>query len=132
MPGSFLDTNVLIYLASDDAAKADRVETLLAAGATVSVQVLNEAANVLRRKAGLPWPDVHGFLATIRALVRVEPVTLAVHDEGLRLAERYRLSLYDGLIVAAARLAGCTLLWSEDMQHDFAVDETLRIRNPFR
>ena len=42
MPGSFFDTNVLIYLASDDAAKADRAEAIVRDGGTVSVQVLNE------------------------------------------------------------------------------------------
>ena len=41
MSGSFLDTNVLLYLVSDDTAKADRAEALVALGGTVSVQVLN-------------------------------------------------------------------------------------------
>lgn len=46
MPGSFFDTNVLIYVASADRAKADRAEQLIAAGGVISVQVLNEIANV--------------------------------------------------------------------------------------
>lgn len=43
---SFFDTNVLVYLASGDAAKADRAEAAVAAGGAISVQVLNELANV--------------------------------------------------------------------------------------
>jgi predicted nucleic acid-binding protein len=50
MPGSFLDTNVLLCLASADTVKADRAEAILAEGGAISVQVLNEIASVARRK----------------------------------------------------------------------------------
>ena len=43
---AFFDTSVLLYLLSSDAAKSDRVETLLADRGTISVQVLNEFAAV--------------------------------------------------------------------------------------
>ena len=131
MPGSFLDTNVLIYLASADVRKAARAEALIAAGGTVSVQVLNEVANVARRKMGLAWADVRDFLAPIRSLVSVEPVRVETHEAGLRIAERYGLSLYDAMIVAAAALAGCDTLWSEDMQDGLVVEGGLQVRNPF-
>ena len=55
MPGRFFDTNVLLYLASGDGAKADRAEAVVAEGGAISVQVLNEAANVARRKMRLSW-----------------------------------------------------------------------------
>lgn len=131
MPGDFVDTNALIYLASGDARKADRAEALLAAGCTISVQVLNEIANVARRKMGLSWEDTRGFLALIGTLATVQSLTPETHAEGLRVAERYRLSVYDGMIIGAALLAGCETLWSEDMQHGLVVDDRLRIRNPF-
>lgn len=132
MPDSFVDTNVLIYLAADDAAKAERVEELLAAGATISVQVLNETANVLRRKAGLSWDETRAFLNMVRSLAAVQSLTVETHEQGLRISERYRLSLYDGMIVAAARSAGCELIWSEDMQDGLLIDGPLRIQNPFK
>ena len=53
----FIDTNVLIYWV-DDSARADVVEQLLAQQAVISVQVLNEFANVLRRKRAMALPDV--------------------------------------------------------------------------
>ncbi|MDB5399044.1 MAG: VapC toxin family domain ribonuclease, partial [Rhodopila sp.] len=37
MPGSFFDTNVLVYVASGDLAKADRAEAIIGGGGTVSV-----------------------------------------------------------------------------------------------
>jgi predicted nucleic acid-binding protein len=46
-------------------------------------------------------------------------------------AERYGLSVYDGLIVAAALLSQCDTLYSEDMQHRLLIDGQLRIHNPF-
>ena len=131
MPGSFVDTNVLVYLASSDAAKADRAEALLAAGATISVQVLNELANVARRKMQLTWAETSSFLATLKDLLQVTPLTLETHESGLQLAERYQLSIYDGMIVAAALQADCETLWSEDMQHGLHVEGRLHIRNPF-
>ena len=63
MPGSFFDTNVLIYLGSGDLPKADRAETIISSGGTISVQVLNELANVARRKMRLSWHDTRAFLS---------------------------------------------------------------------
>ncbi|HTW27442.1 MAG TPA: PIN domain-containing protein [Acetobacteraceae bacterium] len=132
MPADFFDTNVLIYLASGDAAKADRAEALLAAGGAISVQVLNELANVARRKMRLSWAETRGFLDTLRGLLTVQPLTVETHETGLRLAERYGFSTYDAMIVAAALEAGCDRLWSEDMQHGQVLEERLRIADPFR
>ena len=132
MPADFFDTNVLIYLASGDAAKADRAEALLAVGGAISVQVLNELANVARRKMRLSWPETRGFLDTLRGLLTVQPLTVETHETGLRLAERYGFSTYDAMIVAAALEAGCDRLWSEDMQHGQVLEERLRIADPFR
>jgi len=129
--GDFLDTNVLVYLAQGDAAKADRVEALLAVNPTVSVQVLNELANVLRRKASFSWSEVVRFLAIIRELSEVSPLSVEVHDAGLSIAERYGLSVYDAMIVAAAIASGCDTLWSEDMHDGLVVDARLQIQNPF-
>jgi predicted nucleic acid-binding protein len=66
------------------------------------------------------------------AALTVHPLTLETHESGLRLAERHGLSVYDAMIVASAIQAGCDVLWSEDMQDGMAIDETVRIANPFR
>ena len=132
MPGSFFDTNVLIYLASADPAKADRAEQLVGQGGTISIQVLNELANVARRKMGLTWPETHAFLGLMRDLLSVEPLTIGVHETGLALAERYQLSLYDAMIAAAALAADCDTLWLEDMPDGLVIEGRLRVVNPFR
>jgi predicted nucleic acid-binding protein len=131
MPGSFFDTNVLLYIASGDAAKAERAEQLLAAGGTVSVQVLNEIANVARRKMRYSWERTHNLLSQIRQLLPVIPITLRIHETGIALAERYTLSIYDGMIAAAALDSGCDTLWSEDMHDGLVIDGRLTVVNPF-
>ena len=75
MPGDFFDTNVLLYLVSGDAEKADRAEALVRQGGAISVQVLNEAANVARRKMGMAWRETREFLASLRGLLTVAPLT---------------------------------------------------------
>jgi predicted nucleic acid-binding protein len=126
----FFDTNVLLYLLSNDAAKADRAEALLATGGVVSVQVLNEFASVASRKLTMTIPEVREILSTVRSVCVVKSVDVETHDLGLELAERYGFSIYDGLIVAAAVRAGCAILYTEDLQRGQVI-ENLTIRNPF-
>jgi len=128
----FLDTNVLLYLLSADAAKADRAEAALAEGGVVSVQVLNEFASVASRKLGMSIAETREALAVVRALCRTVPLTEATHDKGLEIAERYGLAVYDAMIVAAALLAGCDTLYSEDLQDGQWLDGRLTVRNPLR
>ena len=128
----FLDSNVLLYLMSSNDRRADSVESLIADGGTISVQVLNEVAHVARRKMHLAWDDVNAILARFRTMLDVVPLTEQVHMHGLRLAERYQLSIYDGMILAAALDAGCDELLSEDMHDGLRIDGKLTIRNPFR
>ena len=132
MSGDFFGANVLLTLLSEDTEKADRAEALVREGGAISVQVLNEATNVMRRKLGMNWRETREFLALVRGLLDVTPVTVETHDLGLDLAERYHLSLYDSMIAAAAALNGCARLWSQDMQHGMRIGEGLRVENPFR
>ena len=129
---SFVDTNVLLYLLSKDEAKADRVEEILRLDCMLSVQVLNELANVARRKLAMPWSDIHDFIDLLLGLCPVRPLTLETHERGRALAERYQLSLYDAMIVASAQEAGCATLYSEDMHAGLRIDRRLTIVNPFR
>ena len=129
---AFIDTTILLYLLSADVDKADRAEFIVRKGGLISVQVLNEMANVARRKLAMPWREINDVLALLRSLCPVEPLTIETHDRGRRVAERYKLGVYDSMIVAAALLAGCETLHSEDMQDGLLIDNQLRIRNPFK
>jgi predicted nucleic acid-binding protein len=127
----FLDSNVLLYLPTSEIAKAEKVAALLAGGGTVSIQVLNEFASVALRKLGRTMPEVRTVLANIRTICTVTATDLATHDLGLDIAERYKFSIHDSMLLAAALKAGCRIFYSEDLQHGQKID-TLTIRNPFR
>jgi len=128
---SFLDTNVLIYAFSDDPAKAERAAEVLAAGGSISVQVLNEFVSVCRKKLKLDWKEIKERLDVVRALIgEVAPVSIDTHEKAVELARDCGFSFYDALIVAAAIALNCTDLQTEDMQ-DGRVLMNLTIRNPF-
>lgn len=128
---AFFDTNVLLYLLSADAAKADRAEALIAEGGIISVQVLNEFAATAIRKLKMSWSEVAEILDTVRAICPVQALSLETHDRGRAVAERYGFSVYDAMIVASAVLADCTVLYSEDLQHGQIVESRLTVQNPF-
>jgi predicted nucleic acid-binding protein len=128
MSGSLFDTNVLHYLASSDPVKAKRAEAPIISGGTISVQVLNELANVCRRKMRLSSSTTRMSLSTLRKLLAVTSITVEIHKEGLALAERFKLSIYDAMVVSSALEAGCDTLWSEDLQAGMRIAEGLRIQ----
>ncbi len=131
--GRFLDTNILVYAALQPDTRSERARALLAEGGTISVQVLNEFANVAARKLARPWPEIRAALASIRVLLNAPlPITAATHEAALDIALRYRFGFYDALIVAAALEGGCELLLSEDLQHGQIIDGRLTIHDPFR
>lgn len=131
MPGNAFDSNVLLYLVAVDDDKAERARKIVSAGGTISVQALNEVAAVGRRKLKMPWPEINALLAELKSELTIVPLDVETHENACRLAERYKLSFYDAAIVAAALLAGCDTLWSEDMHDGLVVDGRLTIRNPF-
>ena len=129
---STLDTNIAVYALSTDE-RAQRASTVLRDAAFLSVQVLNEFANVGLRKQGSPWDLVAAQLGALRdAVPHILPVDDQSNGTALRIGERYRLSFYDSLMLAVALTGGAHTLYSEDMQHGLVIDGTLRIVDPFR
>ncbi len=131
MSDSFADSNVLLYIATSDIEKAEIAERLLDDGLTISVQVLNEIANVVVKKWRRPWADADELLKTVRVAATIVPVTEQTHQLGTSIAKRHKLAVYDGMIVAAALLAGSSTLYSQDMHNGLVVDNRLTIVNPF-
>jgi len=126
----FFDTNVLLYLLSGEAAKADRAEALIQKGGRISVQVLNEFVSVATRKLRMSWSETKDVLVIVRAVCQVDPITIETQERAVRIAERYQLNFYDALIVAAALLTGCGVLYSENLQSGQRIDRSLKIVNP--
>ena len=135
----FLDTNVFVYsMDKSSPAKQKRaIQLVREATATgkgiVSYQVVQEFFCVALRGFAdvMSVAEAEHYLATVfRPMLAVQSSQALVAD-ALRLYERYRLSWYNSLIVAAALEAQCDMLYSEDMRHGQTFGD-LRIENPFR
>jgi predicted nucleic acid-binding protein len=135
----FFDSNVLVYL-FDDAATAKQPvarrlvsQALAADSGCISFQVVQETLNVVTRKFTRHTTQNEAQQILERSLVplwRVMP-SPALYTRALELQERYQYSFCDALIIAAALDAGCTRLYSEDLQHGQRI-EGLTIENPFK
>jgi len=127
---AFLDTNILVY-AQQTGAKGTISQNLMAAGGRISAQVLNELANVLRKKQSKGWDEIELVLDDVEnALDPAAPLTAATNRSALALARAHGLPFYDALIVASAIEAGCDTLYSEDLHHGRRFGQ-LAIVNPF-
>ena len=133
MPGEFIDTNIVIYSLSKDERKQNKALELLANKPVMSVQVLSETANIMKRKLGFDIAAIRIVINRInQECYTLQPITLATLNTALDIAERYSFSHYDSLIIAAALQANCTTLYSEDMQHGQIIEGRIRIINPFK
>ena len=133
----FLDTNVLVYLFDRGApAKQARAQKLIdelgsSSLAVVSTQVLQEFYVSVTRKLASPLPEEAAeaavrALATLHVVVVDPPLVL----QGITVSRRHRISFWDGLVVAAASVAGCGTLLSEDLAHGSALSG-VSVKNPF-
>lgn len=128
-----VDSNIVVYAFSDDDDKARIASNVLGRTDFVSIQVLNEFANVSYRKQGKSWIEIASKVADIRNTVgHVMPLGESANAEALRIAQRYQLSFYDSLLLAVALSGGARTIYSEDMQHDLLIDGALRVVDPFR
>jgi predicted nucleic acid-binding protein len=130
----FLDTNVLVYLYSNTEPVRRKIAQGLASkpGAIVSTQVLSELANVLKKKFALPEAQIVNVIEEIGSACDVTLVNPEMISAALRLAEKYRYSFYDSLIIAASLASGANVLYSEDLQHGHRIESSLIIKSPFR
>lgn len=133
---AFGDTNLFVY-ASDAGEPAKRaVAREVIAGCrsgdlVLSAQVLGEFYTVVTRRLAVPLGPAEASRA-VQGLSRLPTVAVdgKLVREGIRLAEDVQLSYWDGLILAAARLARCDRILTEDLNHG-AVLAGVRIENPF-
>jgi predicted nucleic acid-binding protein len=132
---AFFDTNILIYLYSIDESEKQqlalqKVETI--ENRWISTQVLSEVSNTLSKKFKLKYSDIANVLTEIQATFQIVTVKPETIEWALNLAQMYRYSYYDSLIIAAALEQSCQFLYSEDMQHQQIIDQRLTILNPFQ
>jgi len=129
---AFFDTGVLLHLLSADAARSDRVETLLEQSGVVSVQVLNEFAAVASHRLHMPADDIREVLGIVRDVCRIEALTLDDHERAIGIMDRYKLSFGDAVIIATALRAECRTLYAAELPHRRVIEHQLTVIDPFR
>ena len=131
----FVDTNVWLYafvLCPGEEAKHARALSLVEAvnRYTISGQVVAEVSVNLLKKADMPESDLLNVVEGLYRRCRVVETGLECHRRASRLRAAHGFSYWDSLILAAALEAGCSTLYSEDMQHGQVVNGSLTIHNP--
>ncbi|MCC6726893.1 MAG: PIN domain-containing protein [Saprospiraceae bacterium] len=136
---SFWDSNLWVYLNTSSARAADRIkksklEKLLVASAeiTISVQVLNEIANVLIKKYGQSESEILTRLEALAKQTEIVALTESISFQALSIKSKYKIGWFDSLIVAAALHAECSVLYSEDLQDGLVIDGRLKVTNPIK
>jgi len=129
----FLDTNILIYLYSTDDKKQKRVLELLQNENefVISTQVLSEFCNVLKKKFNFTSKQLNLLLQDFEKNFLLHPVDMEQIKAALTISDRYKYSFYDALVIAGATLSGCTILYSEDLQHGQSIFNKTKRINPF-
>ena len=133
----FLDTNIIVYSFDHNNPVKQSIAKKLISNALnhkgcISYQVVQEFLNVAtgKFKTQLSLSESRIFLYfLLTPLCEVFP-SIEFYSSALQIKERWRYSFYDSLIITAAMQAGCTTLYSEDMQHDQTIGD-LNIVNPF-
>ena len=127
----FADTNVVVYAFGRDNAKVARAEAILAAQPTISVQVVNEFLNVCRVKLGFDVEVRHRLAKELLDGCNVVSIDTRVIAKAMEIESQAGIAYWDALIVAAAVLAGCDTLYSEDLHYGHVFEGQLTVVNPF-
>ncbi|MEH2257739.1 PIN domain-containing protein [Nostoc sp.] len=131
----FLDTNLWIYLyAKNPPEKYQQVAEIIKSNSSlllISTQVLGELFHVLTRKNFTSKIEVVAIISDIVNTFPVQAISTTQVIQALQINAQYNYSYWDSLIIATALLGKCSIIYSEDMQHNQLIDNKVRILNPF-
>lgn len=127
----FADTNIAVYSLDEDSDKRQRCFEILRRRPVISVQVINEFLSVLLSKRRIDRPAANRLGQILLRRCEVVTITAEVTLQAMYVGERYQISHWDALIVAAALTAGCDTLYSEDTQDGQVFEGRLTVANPF-
>jgi predicted nucleic acid-binding protein len=128
-----LDTNILIYLhdANEQSDKRKKANELIASGPFISSQVVSEYLNVCQKRLKLSKQDCLDSLITWLPYCELCLFEPGIYTQATLLISKYQFQMFDAIIVSSALISNCSILYSEDMQHNLNVDDRLKIINPF-
>jgi len=131
---AFLDSNIILYSYSKTELDKNRIANALIFSLDkilISTQVINEVTNILYKKFRLDDVSIENVILEIDNNFKIVNFSLTTQIKAIKIKERYKLQYYDSLILATALENGCTILYSEDMQHEQMIENQIKIINPF-
>lgn len=128
---AFADTNVAVYMLDADTNKRRTAIAVMRTYPVISVQVVNEFMSVALLKMKLSRPVANRLAGILMKRCEVVDLSIEIVRRAIALGERYSISHWDALIVAAALQSGCDTLYSEDFQDGQVFEDRLKVRNPF-
>jgi predicted nucleic acid-binding protein len=130
----FIDTNILVYIVKDNTGKAEIIASkiLMKNNSFISTQVVNEFWNVALKKLDFSYENVLFSITKFSEVFIISSVKLSTIKRALHIKEQYAYSFYDSAIIASALQNNCKILFTEDMQHNQIIENTLTIINPFK
>lgn len=130
----FLDINLWVYFFVKDPPEKEtevrKIVELRASSLVVSTQTLGELCNVLLRKSSFSHSEVQDIISDLVDAFQILEINTSNIFSALEVNARYGYSYWDSLIIATAFQRNCSILYSEDMQHDQLIEGKLRIINP--
>ncbi len=129
----FIDSNIWLYAFMDESSPkhAAAMALIQQNRVVLSTQVVNEVCSNLIRKAGYTEPEIQQTIQNWVAIYPILDVTLPIIRQASVLRVAYRVSYWDSLILATAQDAGCSVVYSEDMQDGLRIG-ALTLLNPFK
>lgn len=132
----FIDTNVWIYLyRNEDTEKKNIAENLIEnnfENIIISTQILNEMYSTISKKTVNVQSRVKDIIIETIANFRVTDISTFDVIRAMEIKDRYGFSYWDSLVIASALESGCSILYTEDLQHNQLIDNSLKIINPFK
>jgi predicted nucleic acid-binding protein len=128
----FIDSNIALYLLDLNASRKKEIaSSLLQNVPFISPQVVFECLNVCLRKYKMEREVAVHFVTELTNASFIQAENESVITNALFIFNKYLLQPFDSKIISSALEAGCTILYSEDMQHGLVIEKRLTIINPF-
>lgn len=129
----FIDTNILIYFVSDNMPKRKIAENIIFSDSikVMSTQVINEFINVSFKKNIVSKIELDSLLDDFINSFEINLIHSYTIKSAVDTRIKYQYSYYDSLIIARALENDCDSLFSEDLQNNQKIEESLTIINPF-
>jgi predicted nucleic acid-binding protein len=129
----FIDTNILIYLITDNSNKKDIIISKISEfeNCYLSIQVINEFANTCIKKKLFKSEEIAEIIKELRKVFNILEIYLDTILQALKIQNKYKYSFYDSLIISTASENGCSIIFTEDLQHNQLIEKKVKIINPF-